>query len=212
MHFRLPTNDLFLDTRFLNRILFVLKFFNMKVFTRLLLCANIGIIALSFACTPKPPNTATVTQAQLISTLGQLETELRAGKGTALDTNKINTFVQNAEALATRFPQDSLAPLYLFRAAELRHATGKWEEAIDLWGKIDAKFKNYQRSPEALFMQGFVAENELHDRKQAVKYYQIFIEKYPQHPLSKDASALIDNLKKGVSDQELIEQFEQQQQ
>lgn len=188
----------------------VLKFFNMKVFTRLLLYVNIGSIVFSFACTSKSPET--VTQAQLISTLGQLETELRAGEGTTLDTSKINTFVQNAEALATRFPQDSLAPMYLFRAAELRHATGKWEEAIDLWGKIDAKFKNYQRSPEALFMQGFVAENELHDRKQAVKYYQTFIEKYPEHPLSKDAIVLIDNLKNGVSDQELIEQFEQQQQ
>lgn len=190
--------------------MFVLKFFNMKVFTRLLLYANIGTIVFFFACSTKSPET--VTQAQLISTLGQLETELRAGEGTKLDTSKINTFVQNAEALATRFPQDSLAPMYLFRAAELRHAAGKWDEAISLWGKIDAKFKNYQRSPEALFMQGFVAENELHDRKQAVRYYQIFIEKYPQHPLSKDASALIDNLKKGVSDQELIEQFEQQQQ
>lgn len=172
-----------------------------------------GILMLFIlACTPKSSNTESSSQAQLISTLGQLETELRSGESTTPDTNKINTFVQNAEALAARFPQDSLAPLYLFRAAELRHATGKWEEAIDLWGKIDAKFKNYQRSPEALFMQGFVAENELHDRKQAVKYYQTFIEKYPQHPLSKDAIVLMDNLKKGVSDQELIEQFEQQQQ
>lgn len=171
-----------------------------------------SILALLLACTPKSSNLETASQAQLISTLGQLETELRSAGESTLDTNKINTFVENALALATRFPQDSLAPLYLFRAAELRHATGKWEEAIGLWGKVDSKFKNYQRSPEALFMQGFVAENELRDRKQAVKYYQIFIEKYPRHPLSTDASVLIENLKKGVSDQELIERFEQQQQ
>lgn len=169
-------------------------------------------VAFFSACTPKSSNTEAPTQAQLISTLGQLETELSATEGTKLDTNKINTFVQNAEALVTRFPQDSLAPLYLFQAAELRHATGKWEEAITLWGKVDAKFRKYPRSPEALFMQGFVAENDLHDRKRAVGFYQTFIEKYPQHPLSKDASVLMDNLKKGVSDQELIEQFEQQQQ
>lgn len=169
-------------------------------------------VALFSACTPKSRNTETATQAQLISALSQLETELSSAEGTKLDTNKINTFVQNAEELVTRFPQDSLAPLYLFKAAELRHATGKWEEAITLWGKVDAKFRKYPRSPEALFMQGFVAENDLHNRKQAVGFYQTFIEKYPQHPLNKDASVLMENLKKGVSDQELIEQFEQQQQ
>lgn len=171
-----------------------------------------SLLALLLACTPKPSNVETASQAQLISTLGQLEAELRSAGESTLDTNKINTFVEHAMSLATRFPQDSLAPMYLFRAAELRHATGKWEEAISLWGKVDNKFKSYQRSPEALFMQGFVAENELHDRKQAVQFYQVFIEKYPQHPLSKDASVLIDNLKSGISDQELIEQFEQQQQ
>lgn len=164
------------------------------------------------ACGSKSTSIETATEAQLITTLGQLESQLRQSSGKALDTVKINTFVQNAKTLAERFPQDSLAPLYLFKAAELRHASGKWAEAIELWGTVDTKFKNYQRSPEALFMQGFVSENDLQDRKQAIRYYEVFLAKYPKHPMADDARALIENLKKGITDQELIEQFEQQQQ
>ena len=165
-----------------------------------------------WACNSKPTGAEAATEAQLISTLGQLESQLRESSGTNLDTTKINTFVKNAETLAERFPQDSLAPLYLFRAAELRHASGKWADAIDLWGTVDTKFKNYQRSPEALFMQGFVSENDLQNREQAIRFYEVFLAKYPQHPMADDARVLIENLKTGISDQELIEQFEQQQQ
>jgi outer membrane protein assembly factor BamD (BamD/ComL family) len=184
----------------------------MKRFRQLWIFVNLGILMLLWACSSKPNGVNTATEAQLITTLGQLESQLRESTGTTLDTAKINTFVQNAKTLAERFPQDSLAPLYLFRAAELRHATGKWAEAIELWGTVDTKFKNYQRSPEALFMQGFVSENDLQDRKQAIRYYELFLAKHPQHPMVDDARALIENLKKGISDQELIEQFEQQQQ
>lgn len=184
----------------------------MKKFRQLCLYISSGTLLLLCACSSKPKGAEAATEAQLISTLGQLESQLRESSGTSLDTTKINTFVQNAETLAERFPQDSLAPLYLFKAAELRHASGKWAEAIELWGTVDTKFKNYQRSPEALFMQGFVSENDLQNRKQAIRYYEVFLAKYPQHPMAEDARALIENLKKGISDQELIEQFEQQQQ
>lgn len=184
----------------------------MKKFGQFCIFIILGASMLLWGCGSKPNGSNTATEAQLVSTLGQLESQLRESSGTSLDTAKINTFVQNAESLAERFPQDSLAPLYLFKAAELRHASGKWAEAIDLWGTVDTKFKNYQRSPEALFMQGFVSENDLQDRKQAIRYYEVFLAKYPQHPMADDARALIENLKKGITDQELIEQFEQQQQ
>lgn len=184
----------------------------MKNFGHPCILIILGVSMLLWACGSKSTSISTATEAQLISTLGQLESQLRESSGANLDTAKINTFVQNAKTLAERFPQDSLAPLYLFRAAELRHASGKWAEAIDLWGTVDTKFKNYQRSPEALFMQGFVSENDLQDRKQAIRYYEVFLAKYPQHPMVDDARALIENLKKGITDQELIEQFEQQQQ
>ncbi len=184
----------------------------MKKFRQLRFYISLSTIILLWGCSSKPKGIETATEAQLITSLGQLESQLRQNSGTSLDTAKINTFVQNAETLAERFPQDSLAPLYLFKAAELRHASGKWAEAIELWGTVDTKFKNYQRSPEALFMQGFVSENDLQNRKQAIRYYEVFLAKYPQHPMAEDAKVLIENLKKGVTDQELIEQFEQQQQ
>ncbi len=184
----------------------------MKGLRRSFFCTILGTTMLLWGCSSKPKGIETATEAQLITSLGQLESQLRQNSGTSLDTAKINTFVQNAETLAERFPQDSLAPLYLFKAAELRHASGKWAEAIELWGTVDTKFKNYQRSPEALFMQGFVSENDLQNRKQAIRYYEVFLAKYPQHPMAEDAKVLIENLKKGVTDQELIEQFEQQQQ
>ena len=169
-------------------------------------------LALLCACTPKPQTANEATQAELVSTLGELETTLRQKPDQALDTARVNAFVSNAQALARRFPQDSLAPVYLFRAAEFCHATGKFHEAIGLWGQIGTSFSSYIRSAEAVFMQGFVAENELKDRDKALEYYEVFLEKYPEHPMAKDAQVLVTNLKRGVTDQQLIEQFEQQQQ
>lgn len=169
-------------------------------------------LALLCACTPKPQTANEATQAELVSTLGELETTLRQKPDQVLDSANVLTFVRNAQALASRFPQDSLAPVYLFRAAELCHATGKFNEAIGLWGQIGTSFSPYIRSAEAVFMQGFVAENELKDRDKALEYYEVFLEKYPEHPMAKDAQVLLANLKRGVTDQQLIEQFEQQQQ
>jgi len=171
-------------------------------------------ISLAFfcACTPKPQTVNEATQAELVSTLGELETILRQKPNQALDSANVLTFVRNAQALASRFPQDSLAPVYLFRAAELCHANGKFNEAIGLWGQIGTSFSQYIRSAEAVFMQGFVAENELKDREKAIEFYAVFLEKYPDHPMAKDAQVLLTNLKRGVTDQQLIEQFEQQQQ
>ena len=169
-------------------------------------------LALLCACTPKPQTANEATQAELVSTLGELETTLRQKPDQALDSANVLTFVRNAQALARRFPQDSLAPVYLFRAAELCHTTGKFNEAIGLWGQIGTSFSPYIRSAEAVFMQGFVAENELKDKDKALEFYQVFLEKYPEHPMAKDAQVLVTNLKRGVTDQQLIEQFEQQQQ
>lgn len=178
---------------------------------RAVLWMGLSILLLFSACTVKEKGASTATQAQLVSTLGQLETQLRLAPEQDLDTTKVTTFVDYAEALAERFPQDSLAPLYLFRAAELSYATGQLHAAIDLWGKINSSFNKYNRSPEAAFMQGFVAENDLKDKEKAINFYQAFLTQYPEHPMAKDARVLVDNLKKGISDRELIEQFEQQQ-
>jgi len=169
-------------------------------------------LTLFSACTPKPTAVNAATQSQLVSTLVELETTLRQKPDQALDTANVSIFVRNAQALASRFPQDSLAPVFLFRAAELCHATGKFHEAIGLWGQIGTSFNQYIRCPEAIFMQAFVAENEIKDRDKALEYYEVFLDKYPEHPMAKDAHVLLTNLKRGVTDQQLIEQFEQQQQ
>ncbi len=108
---------------------------------------------------------------------------------------------------ATRFPDDSLAIEYLFKAAEVTNGIGKPEQAFEMFGSLFAMYPASQKAPLALFMQGFIAETRLFDKEKAKTIYTDFLLKYPDHNLSKDVRFSLDNLDK--TDEELIRQFEE---
>ena len=120
---------------------------------------------------------------------------------------------QNIEAtkrayldFANKYPDDDLAPEYIFKAAQRCNVMAEHEEALKLFNSIIEKYPKSPRSEEALFLQGFIYENSIKDLPKAQKVYLAFIEKYPNSDLAEDAKAAIKNL--GKSPEEIFESFE----
>lgn len=120
-----------------------------------------------------------------------------------LADNMINAYLEYAE----KFPQDTVTPEYLFKASEIAMNFGRATEAIEFLTRIEKDYKQYDKYPAVIFMKAFIYENYLDDINKAADYYTIFVEKYPNHKLAKDAEAALTYL--GLDDEELIKLFEE---
>ena len=100
-----------------------------------------------------------------------------------------------------------MAAVYLFRAADVSRGLGDYRLAIKLWGKVNAEFASFKRAPDALFLQGFTYDRDMHDADQAKLHYRKFLEKYPDHPLVKDVTLMLQYLEQEKSPEELIKDF-----
>lgn len=107
---------------------------------------------------------------------------------------------------AEKYPTDSLAPEYLFKAANLSMSLNWGKSAMDILDKFTSVYPDHKRAAEALFYKGFVYDNQLNDDALAGNYYREFLKKYPNHEFAASAEASIKNL--GKSDEELIREFE----
>ena len=108
---------------------------------------------------------------------------------------------------ADNYKDDTLSPSYLFKAGEMSIAVVKFDQSIELFGRVQ-RYPNSNKAGSALFMQGFVAENHKQDVEQAKVFYQKFLEKYPDHVLANDCRMLLQQL--SLSPEALIEMFEKQ--
>lgn len=123
--------------------------------------------------------------------------------------NKENSekYVDICESFALVYPQDSLSPDYLFKAAEMSRAMQSYAKTVSLYDWITMYHPDDKNAPMALFLKGFLIENDLKNPVEAKKIYQSFLEKYPNHAMAKDITFLITNI--GKSDKEIIEKIDQ---
>lgn len=169
--------------------------------------------ALLFACSPGKSNGKAPQQEELASELRVLEHTLAQGLNElTIDTATALSFVEKAQQYAAHFAQDSLAPNFLFRAADVARGLGDYALAVQLWGKVASDFEDSPRAPQSLFFQAFTFDNDMRDYTAARSAYQTFLERYPKHPMAKDAMALLEVLNSGKTTEELIREFQQQNQ
>ena len=121
--------------------------------------------------------------------------------------NKATELIKMYLDYADNYKDDTLSPSYLFKAGEMSIAVGKFDQSIELFGRVQ-RYPNSNKAGSALFMQGFVAENHKQDIDQAKVFYQKFLEKYPDHVLANDCRMLLQQL--SLSPEALIEMFEKQ--
>lgn len=161
---------------------------------------NLLIVFLALASCTRP-------QVGMQQTISGLEEELRVDTATVIDRGKTENLINLYLEYVAEFPDDTTSPSYLFRAAELSVAIGKYSDALTHFAQV----MRYKRSPkigDALFLQGFVTENYLQDPDGAKVLYQRFVKEFPDHPLADDAQVLINQL--GMAPEDLIRMFEQQ--
>jgi outer membrane protein assembly factor BamD (BamD/ComL family) len=145
----------------------------------------------------------------------QLQKQIEEKEAAFKNEGSIKPSPQKADSLislyisyADQYQDDTLSPEYLFRAGDLSIGIGKFNQAQDLLARVQ-RYPNYGKLPQVTFLQGFVAENHMQDTAMARKHYEKFLDTYPDHPLSNDARAAIENM--GMSPEDLIKQFEQHQ-
>jgi outer membrane protein assembly factor BamD (BamD/ComL family) len=106
-----------------------------------------------------------------------------------------------------KFPDDQRTEEFLYKAADLANGMGKTPVALELYHRFCEKYPNSSKAAYALFLQGFIYENQLKNLEKAKELYTSFLAKYPNHELAKDAKFSLDNL--GKSEEELIKMFEE---
>lgn len=120
----------------------------------------------------------------------------------------IDGMVQLYEQYAEEYPDDTLSADYLFKAGQLCVSAGRYELAITLFGKV-LRYMNYRNASTAAFLQGFVADNHLHDTARARVFYEKFLNGFPQSSMADDARLMLQQM--SLSPEELVRMFEQQQ-
>jgi outer membrane protein assembly factor BamD (BamD/ComL family) len=108
-----------------------------------------------------------------------------------------------------QFPQDTISPSYLFKAGDLAGKMDETQQSLDLFERMVTEYPEHRNTPFAVFLQGFICENQAGDPAKARPYYEKFLQKYPDHPIAADVAFSLENL--GKSPEELIRQFEQNQ-
>jgi tetratricopeptide (TPR) repeat protein len=115
--------------------------------------------------------------------------------------------LQAYDAFATAFPNDSLAPEYLFKAGEVALGLNRPLQALGFFKRTAEDYNAHDKASYSLFLQAYIFDNFLNDDSKAETIYKTFIEKYPNHPMTNDAVFSLENL--GKSDEELIRDFEE---
>jgi TolA-binding protein len=112
---------------------------------------------------------------------------------------------------AEKYPEDTLAPVYLFRAADLAHGMRRNKEAMDMYRDFLVRYPNHPKAAASLFLIAFVYDNDFHQTDSAKIKYREFLQKHPEHNLAPSAKAALDQLEMGLTDEQLIKMFEARQ-
>ena len=80
------------------------------------------------------------------------------------------------------------------------------QKAIDIADIMIEQYPDFEMTPMAVFLKGFVYENMMTDYDKALDTYHQFLERYPNSPLVNDVKSTIENV--GLTPEELIKKFE----
>lgn len=123
-----------------------------------------------------------------------------------VDSTAVTELLGAYQNFATRYPEDSLAPDYLYKAAGLAVGFNRGVQAVEIYESIIKSYPSYKKVPECYFMEAFTYENTIGNIGMANRYYNFFLAKFPEHDLADDAKAALKFL--GKSPEEMVREFE----
>ena len=143
-----------------------------------------------------------------VEKINELESKVFA-KDAVVSAENVIQLVDAYLLFAKQNPNDQQTPEFLFKALDVAvgvNAEGP-QKAIDIADVLIEKYPDFEMTPMALFIKGFVYENMIGDLQNAEVTYRHFIEKYPNSPIVEDVKATLENL--GLTPEELIRKFEE---
>jgi tetratricopeptide (TPR) repeat protein len=105
-------------------------------------------------------------------------------------------------------PEHTNTPVFLYEGAKIAGYVRSFPKAIELYELLYERYPTHERASQALFMLAYTYDSELGDTSKARPLYLSFLEKYPESDFADDAEFLLDKL--GLSDEEIIQRFENQ--
>lgn len=150
-----------------------------------------------------------ITADELSSRINEIENELFSQQSAGIDRLKAFYLTNNYIAYSYLFEDDNHTPGYLFKAADISMNLFESGKSIDLYNRILNEYPDFEKAPQCLFLKAFVYENNMNDIEKARKYYEEFLEKYPDDDFADDAEMSLKNL--GKTPEELIKEFEKNQ-
>lgn len=129
-----------------------------------------------------------------------------------IKNNNIESAIKNFEKLIELNPYSDYAPdafltlasLYQTLEGDSLQTANNYKKAIHYYNELIEKFPNYSKTPEAIFMAGFISAENLKDYDQARLYYKKFLKAYPEHELASSVQAELDNL--GKSPEQILKE------
>lgn len=152
------------------------------------------------------PDSQNLDADKLFKEISKLETKLSKATEVTDEMPAAIALVKKSQVFGETFPDDERSPSVLFKGADVARGIGNYGKGIQLWGMVWRNYPDFERAPDALFLQGFTFENNLFDYKNAKDYYINFLSKHEEHPLAEQVKLALRNL--GKSPSELIEEFE----
>ncbi len=125
---------------------------------------------------------------------------------TAINNEAAQTYVDACEAYALGNPNSVAAPEFLYRASEVSRTLRSYSKTLSIYDWILDSYPDYEKSATALFLKGFILDNDLKNIEAAKNTYNEFLQKFPNNALADDVQFLIENI--GKSDEEIMKTIE----
>lgn len=137
-----------------------------------------------------------------------LEKNMVDGNG-VLNAASADKLIEAYLNYAKKYPKDEISPDFLFKAVDISFAYNALnpQKTINIINVLIENYPDFEMSPMAMYIKGFVYENQMGDYENALETYHQFLEKYPDNPMAADVQSTINNL--GIPLEELIKTFEQ---
>jgi len=140
-----------------------------------------------------------------INTITAIEAKMKTL--TTLDNYNANLAITAYTRFDEKFPDDTLAPVFMFKAANMAMSSGQYPRALGIYDNICAKYSSFRQVPDCIFVEGFIYDSYLKDTAKAHAKYTEVINKFPNNSLAPQAQAAISAL--GKSNEELMKEFEE---
>lgn len=139
-----------------------------------------------------PNDSAADSHAIMITKIEAFHTQMSMSKN--YNPQDALTAMRMYSDFATKYPDDTLTPEYLFLASDLATGTGNYQQAAEYLETILSRYTTYRKYEDAMFAAALVydsyLENVNHGGDRAIQLYEQVEAKYPDSYYAEQSKVL----------------------